>query len=196
MYVSAPYTSRVWLGIHPNLAVDVLHGPSFIDRFICKIFTSERELVPNHSGPVAISVSSKHSKSSNSTSAIGNTSTGENHKTDIEVVETSTPICMACQASLEPLTKFRLIVTASAFSSHTIEPRILEGTCQLTLAAYVMIDVLLLQPFRILISNFCEKEMHLPKYMVAVYATGPPTSVMTASSLLHQRYLMKTPECL
>lgn len=29
--------------------------------------------------------------------------------------------------------------------------------------------------------------MHLQKYMIIAYATGPPTSAMTISSLLHQQ---------
>lgn len=45
---------KVWCSIVHNLAVDMLTGTSFIDRFIREIFQAERKFVPLHSHPEAI----------------------------------------------------------------------------------------------------------------------------------------------
>lgn len=45
---------RVWFGIVGNLAVEVLIGNLFIDRYIPGNLPSERKLVPRHSSPVPI----------------------------------------------------------------------------------------------------------------------------------------------
>lgn len=45
---------RVWFGVLENLTVDVLLGPSFIDRYIHGILPSTRKVVPWHSAPVPI----------------------------------------------------------------------------------------------------------------------------------------------
>lgn len=45
---------KVWYGIAPNLAVDVLHDIPFIDRFIRGIFSGERSVAPWHSVSVPI----------------------------------------------------------------------------------------------------------------------------------------------
>lgn len=37
---------RIWFGIVPNLAVDILLSSSFIDRIFCGIFLSEQKVVP------------------------------------------------------------------------------------------------------------------------------------------------------
>lgn len=43
-----------WFGAVEILAVSVLLGTSFIDRFIKVIFPGERKIVPHYSKPVAI----------------------------------------------------------------------------------------------------------------------------------------------
>lgn len=45
---------RVWFGVVKNLAVSVLLGTSFIDRFVTGIFPPERKVVPQNSEPVDI----------------------------------------------------------------------------------------------------------------------------------------------
>lgn len=77
-----------------------------------------------------------------------------------------------------------MTVTTSPFSIHTVKLKIVEGTHQLTFGAHGVIDVLSLQPFHVLVSNVSAKEVNLPKQMMDAYVTGPPTSVMTASSTL------------
>lgn len=72
--------------------------------------------------------------------------------------------------------------TTSASSIHTIEGQTLGGTCQLTMAAHGVMDVLSLSPFHILICSFPAKVMHLSMLMIVAYATRRPTSVVTASS--------------
>lgn len=52
-------TARVWSGIVPILAVDVLLGTSFIDLFVRSNFPSERKVVPWYSQLVGILVNSK-----------------------------------------------------------------------------------------------------------------------------------------
>lgn len=48
---------RAWSGVVENLAVDILLGTSFIDRFIISILAGERKVVPYHSCSVSIILS-------------------------------------------------------------------------------------------------------------------------------------------
>lgn len=82
---------RVWFGIVPNLTVLMLAGIAFIDRFIRGIFPSEGKVVPRYFYMVALSVSSKYSKSSNLTTENINTPPDDTPKTDIQMAEMPTP---------------------------------------------------------------------------------------------------------
>lgn len=108
------------------------------------------------------------------------------------------PIRMARQALLQPHDWCSLMVTTSACGNHTVDPKKLKRTRQLTISAHGVIDFLPSQPFHIPTSSFFAKIMQAPKGMVVAYAIEDPTFVMTASSTFqYQRPLQtsKTLEC-
>lgn len=169
----------VWLGIVFNRAVKTLLGNSVIDHFIRAIFDSKRKVVPWLFSAVAISVSPKHSKSSNPKNVVVNTLIGDIVKTDIQVTKMPTPIRIERLVHSQPHTECHVMVTTSASRIYTVEPRILEATDQLTFATQWVIDIQSLQPFQNRISNLSAKTIHLPKHMVLAYVTEPPKSVAT-----------------
>lgn len=77
--------------------------------------------------------------------------------------------------------------TISNAGMTTVEPRILDGTRQLSFATHGVINVQPSQTFHILIYNLSAKAMYLPNHMMIAYATTPPTSVMTAFSPRHHQ---------
>lgn len=54
---------RLWFGVVPNLAIDMLLSTSVINHLIQSIFSSEQKVVPWHSHPVAILTLPNHLKS-------------------------------------------------------------------------------------------------------------------------------------
>lgn len=115
---------RVWFGIVSSLAIDMLLCSSFIDRFVHGIFPSDRKVVPLHSNSVAILVPPKHSNSSNPTTAVLNTPTGNDPKTNKEIAEMPTIIYMARQALCQPQTACHVMVTTSAFGIYSVTLKI------------------------------------------------------------------------
>lgn len=202
-----PLYVRISFNFGRNLAVDISLGTLFIHRFIRRIFLSEQKVVPLHSHAVAIYISTKISKSSNSTTAVVSTPIGNADKTDIDMAETLAAVHMALLALLQPQTECRcefrrltyllshdsVIATLSASGIYTVEARIFERTCRLMLLANGVVDVLPSLPFYSLIFNSSAEALHLPKQMVIAYATGPLPSVTTASSALRHQLPIGTP---
>lgn len=61
---------------------------------------------------------------------------------------------MKRRAFLEPHPEYRVMYTTSAPGIHTLEPKILESTFQLTYVARGVIDIVSLQPFRVFFPAF------------------------------------------
>lgn len=158
--------------------------------FSCGIIPSEQKV-----HPVAFLVSPRHFKSSNSALIAISTPTGINLNIGIK-----------CYRNLNSNPHGRWgLVTASQWvycDGHHISLRYsLRGaqytrrTCQLTIAAYDVIDVLPSHLFHI--SLYLSREsMYPPKQMVVAYFIGPLPSVTTASSALHRQVSMETFESL
>lgn len=116
------------------------------------------------------------------------------HPTDIEVNKTSKPFRRVRQALLQSHTKCREMITTPVSGIHPFEPEILVEARELTIPTHCVTDVVPSRPFQILISNFFEKAMHLPKHMVVAFAMVLPASVMTASTTLTHEPPMGAPE--
>lgn len=148
---------RLWLSIVPNLAVALILGTSFIDLLICNIFSSRGDIVPTHFPWVALLVSSQAFKSLRPTIAAVNTLVGDTHEADIEIEEIPASIRMARKPLLQLPAECFVFFATSTSDMHTVEPNILEGAREITFAAHGVVDVVLTQPFHILISNFSAK---------------------------------------
>lgn len=176
---------QAWFGIKLNLAVHLLNGSTFIDRFMRGIFPPEWKVGPRYSHTVSILDSTKHSKTSSPTITVVSTPSGKTSKTVVEVAETPNWICTAHQALLIPHTECHVVAATSVFGIHTVYPRILDGTRQLTFAAHDVSAVSLSKLFNIFTFDVFAKAMQLPKQKLVAFATEPPASAMTASSSTH-----------
>lgn len=153
---------RVWSEIFHKLAVKMLLGTIFVDRFLRKLFLAKHEVVPWQFHLVAILPSTQCDQkfsigTSHVTAPLGELSSDE--------MVSSNPIRIAGQTILKPHCKHCVLVTNSATRNNIVESRVFEGTSQMTFAAHSMIDTLPLQPFHILEADFSAKAMHLPKHM-------------------------------
>lgn len=109
--------TRVWFSIFPNLAVDLLLGTSFVDRFIRGIFPGERKVEPWHSQPVAIRAS--HHKENSETNA---PITADNSPKPADTSDAH-PVRLARQMMIPPNTAKTIMVTTTASGLLTIIPR-------------------------------------------------------------------------
>lgn len=91
---------RVWMGIILNLALDMLLGTPFINRFIRVIIPFKLILVRLHFYSVAVLVAPENFKTSNTTTAVVNILIWDTYETDIDVAETPIPIRTALQTLL------------------------------------------------------------------------------------------------
>lgn len=92
---------QVFVDIVPNLAVSMLRGTLFFNGFLRRILFSERKVIPWHFHPVAISISPKISKSTNSTTTVVVTPTGNNLKIHIKVAENANSVPSGASSLLE-----------------------------------------------------------------------------------------------
>lgn len=150
----------LWLGIVHNFSFNKLLDIFFINRFIRVIFPAKQKVVPWHPRPVGILPSTLRNqriwtiKSHFATSRGGPSGDDE---------ASSHPICFALQMVLKPHNEHCVLETTTVSSIDTVDPRIVEGICQITFAALVVTDFLSSQPFLIPIIYFRQKRSTHPK---------------------------------
>ena len=168
---------RVWFGVVENLAVPVLLGTSYIDRFVQGIFPQERKVVPNDSRPVAILSSFAVDPTTNMVIDEDEVLTVDEN-TIPNKVSRDVLIRVAKQTTLPPMSETIVTVTTKGaglmlLSSH---PNLLK-TRTAVLAQGVM-DILPDIPFKILLSNWSNKPTRVPKHMIVAMGTEVPSEIV------------------
>lgn len=99
----------------------------------------------------------------------------------------STVIRITRQFTLRSHSKDRVLIITTISDISVVASRIFEGVRQSVLTVQSVTDVHFWLLFHVLTVIFSGKVVRQPKYIIEAYATGSPTSVMTASfSLFHQ----------
>lgn len=161
---------RAWFGVVDRLAVRLLLGTSFIDRFVKAIFPQDKCLLPMQSKPVAIidevtkavDVGAVEKKLSDE-----GDETGKNHT-----------IWVAQGRHIAPMTTSKVLVnsTAPGRSYIVTHPRLTNR--RMSLVAQGLMDITARRPFYVLVSNFGRTSIHLPKHMSIAIAESPPDVVI------------------
>lgn len=93
---------------------------------------------------------------------------------------------IAEQTLLRPRSEHYALVKTTAFCFHTVKRRITKRACQIMSKLHDKGDILSLQPFLIIVSNFSHNMMQLTKHEVVAYVIGRTTFITKMSSSAFQ----------
>lgn len=158
---------RVWFGIVKNLAVDILLGTSFIDRYIQGIFLSERKILPWHSQPVPI-------LSRNNNTAV-RLHLYEQHRTEMPV----TAIRVAQQTMVPPRSKICIPANSSVTGMFQLEPRSLAPSSPMLHVAPGIVKPTETKVFLIFICNFSNTSHRFSKHMTLATGVAPSPFIVS-----------------
>lgn len=160
---------------HPHIAVNILLGTSFIDRFIREIFPAKRKAVLWHSNPVAI-LSHQWSPAMATAHIL---SPAQRDDTPCKAVFnefTTSPVRVARQIIFHPNTTAQVLVTTSASESLVIQPHLKCLYRQKTFTTRGIMIIPPRQPFYVTISSFSHRAQPLLTHMMVAHTEpAPPT---------------------
>lgn len=143
-------STRVWFGVAPHFAVEILLEILFIDRFICENFLVERKVVPWHSEPLAVLVFKQTSQKTRTWSTVPS-DPEQSADQNVECEVSYRFVKLGRQIVLLPCTQHHVLVTAKTQVLLTFKLRKTPKTCHSILVARVVMDILQKQPLYILL---------------------------------------------
>lgn len=168
--------TRIWFGIAPHLADDTLLGITFIDRFIRGIFPSEHNVIPWHSKPVAIMARTQLSKIERISQLVLDDPVSAAYL-QVHDDPSHYVVRVARQDVLQPYSLHHVLLNTNSHALFSIEPRALSIGRQNTLAARGVMEVSPWQSFHILVSNFSNWQVHLPKLTIIAQTAEPSSAI-------------------
>lgn len=171
------FHTRVWLLIALLDAVEMLLGTAFIDRFMCGIFPSGRRVLPWSSRSVTITVKSKTSNTALKTNLISDKPMSAGYRNKIESDSVYDFERVVKQIERQPNTQQHVLANRQSYGLFTMEP--IDLCRHTTLATRGVEKVSPRQPLCILMSNFSNQKVLLPKPMIR--ASNGATTCYTSS---------------
>ena len=169
---------RVWCGVVPKLAVPVLLGTSFIDKFIKTIDVENRRIMPRGSHAVPIL-----GIGTSDVAALVDPPAADSKRSALpeDFEPDNIPrakIALSQTVVIPPMTQSPVHVTCPRPGFHRIVPNTNTMYKHNVCAAHGVMDIPSNAPFHILMSNFGHSPVTLPRGMIVASATDPPETVI------------------
>ena len=165
---------RVWFGVIEELAVPVLLGTSFADRFIQGIFPQERKVVPNDSGPVAILSTLVKDPETNLLVEQDPLLCVKDQSDDKREIR----FRVAKKRTIPPMSEAPVTVTTNAGGLMMLSPHPNLFKSRTALTAQGIMEVVPHTPFKVLVANLSNKPVDIPKHTIIAVGSDLPEKIV------------------
>lgn len=160
---------EVWFERVENLAVDILSGTPFKERYVREIFSGDRKDLPWHLDPITVLTK----PATLERQSLSSTKTFRNR-----TLHNNAVVRIVRQISMDPFTESRVMVPSSITGLSYMELVPLCNQYQHLHVAPRVAEPARSQTFYILDRNFHSKHVYLAKGMIVAHCTKPPLLIV------------------